>query len=250
MGLDLALGGLVLMAAFRGWLKGFVTQAIRLAGLVAAVYVAVPVRDQSKPYVVEYLPTIRPELVDRLLWWCSAAVSYFVIVGVASMLVAVARRPKFGLEEPSRGDQFAGFGLGTAKGLLLASFVVAGLNTYALPQMSKIAWAEEQRKGSYAWEWNEQYRPAARIWASPPVQRFVEHIQKMGWMRPAGKREGESEKSVQTASRTPKLSVPFHWEGRQPGFDTEGLPELAETIQAIEKKLESRGAPNQGPGHE
>ena len=68
---------------------------------------------------------------------CSAVGSYFVIVGVASLLVAVARRPTFGLDEPSRGDQFAGFGLGTAKGLIVASFVVAGLKNYALPQIEQ-----------------------------------------------------------------------------------------------------------------
>ena len=32
MGLDLALGVIVLLAAIRGWLKGFVLQAIRLSG--------------------------------------------------------------------------------------------------------------------------------------------------------------------------------------------------------------------------
>ena len=64
-------------------------------------------------------------------------------------------------------------------------------------------------------------------------------------MSPAVKQEGESEKSVQTASRTPKLSVPFGLGGGPPGLDTNGLdPELTETIQAIEKKLESRRAPN------
>ena len=42
MGLDLALGGLVLISAIRGWLKGFLVQAIRLAGLVASVYAAGP----------------------------------------------------------------------------------------------------------------------------------------------------------------------------------------------------------------
>ena len=83
MGLDLALGGLVLFVAIRGWFRGFVVQAIRLGGLVAAAYAAVPVRDQAKPYALEYFPAMRPELVDRILWWVSAAVSYFVIVGVA-----------------------------------------------------------------------------------------------------------------------------------------------------------------------
>ena len=66
MGLDLVLGGMVLVAAVRGWFKGFVVQAIRLGGLVAAVYAAGPVRDQIKPYALKYHPTIRPDLVDDM----------------------------------------------------------------------------------------------------------------------------------------------------------------------------------------
>ena len=76
MGLDLALGVIVLLGAIRGWLKGFILQAIRLSGVVACVYAADPVRDLAKPYVVPHLPSIRPELVDRLIWWSAAAVSY------------------------------------------------------------------------------------------------------------------------------------------------------------------------------
>src|SRR5262245_50581505 len=164
MGLDLALGGLVLFTAIRGWLKGFVVQAIRLAGRVAPVYAAAPVRDQVKPYIVDQLPTMRPELFDRMLWWVSAVVGYFAIVGVASLLVAVSRRQTFGLAEPNRGDQFAGFGLGFLKGLVFASFVVAGLQKYGGEQIAKIDWAEVQKKESFAWMWHEQYRPAAKIW--------------------------------------------------------------------------------------
>src|SRR4051794_4161085 len=79
MGLDLALGGLVLLTAIRGWLKGFLVQAIRLTGLVSSVYLAAPVRDQVKPYLAGYLPTMRPEVLDRLMWWGSLVVSYFVL---------------------------------------------------------------------------------------------------------------------------------------------------------------------------
>ena len=233
MGLDLALGGLVLITAIRGWLKGFLVQAIRLAGLIASVYVAVPVRDECKPYVVGYLPTLRPELIDRLLWWVSAVVSYFVLVGAASLVVAVARRPTLGIAEPNRGDQFAGFALGVAKGLVLAAFVVAGLQKYGKPHVARVTWAQEQAQGSTAWEWNEQYRPAARIWATPAVQQFVTHIQKMGLNRPSDKAgpEAEAEKPLRTASRTPKLEVPA-------SLDTTDLdPELAQTVESIREDI-------------
>ena len=69
MGLDVALGVIILIAAIRGWLQGFLYQAIRISGLIACVYLAAPVRDQAKPYILPYLPTIHPDLVDRLFWW-------------------------------------------------------------------------------------------------------------------------------------------------------------------------------------
>lgn len=236
MGFDLALGGLVLITAIRGWLKGFLVQAIRLAGLVASVYVAVPVRDECKPYVVAYLPTLRPELIDRLLWWCSALVSYFVLVGVASLIVAVARRPIYGIAEPNRGDQLAGFGLGLVKGLVAAAFVVAGLQKYAAPHIARVAWAEEQSQSSTAWEWNQRYRPAARIWATPAVRQFVAHVQRMGLNSPASQPEAEAEveKPVQTASRAPKLEVPATPD------DTAGLdPELVRAVEQIRVELQA-----------
>ena len=41
MGLDLGLGVVILIAAFRGWFQGFVSQTVRLGVLVASVYAAV-----------------------------------------------------------------------------------------------------------------------------------------------------------------------------------------------------------------
>src|SRR3954468_9545913 len=91
MGLDLALGVIVLLSAIRGWLRGFLLQAIRLAGMIACVYVADPVRDLAKPHVLPHLPSIRPELVDRLLWWSSAACSYVVLVGMATLILKLTQ---------------------------------------------------------------------------------------------------------------------------------------------------------------
>src|SRR4051794_5163117 len=102
MGLDLALGGLVLLVALRGWFKGFVVQAIRLGALVAAAYAAVPAREYAKPYVAEYLPTIRADISGRLMWWVAAIVCYFVFAGVASLAAGVARKNTFGLVEKNR----------------------------------------------------------------------------------------------------------------------------------------------------
>src|SRR3954464_3407468 len=107
MGLDLVLGAIVLVSAIRGWLKGFLLQAIRLSGLVACVYLADPVRDLAKPYVLPHLPSVRPELVDRLLWWSAGAISYVALVGFATFVHKLSRRQTFGIAEPNRNDQYA-----------------------------------------------------------------------------------------------------------------------------------------------
>jgi len=132
--------------AIRGWLKGFVLQAIRLGGLVACVFAADPVRDVSKPEILPYLPTIRPELIDRGLWWTSAVLSYVVLVGFASLAVKLYRRKPFGLEERNRSDQIAGSMLGIAKGFVLVAFLTAGIQQYALGHLQSLPWAAGARK--------------------------------------------------------------------------------------------------------
>jgi uncharacterized membrane protein required for colicin V production len=187
MGLDVALGVVILIAAIRGWLQGFIYQVIRFGGLIACVYLADPVRDQVKPYVLPHLPTIQPELVDRLFWWISAGLSYVVIVGVSTLLLKITRRPEIPGIPPQRprNDQFAGFLLGIAKGALVGAFLVAALQKFALKQIETIPWAEAQAKTSLAIQWDEHYHPALRIWNSVPVRHFVNHIQRMGLQSPA-----------------------------------------------------------------
>ena len=210
MGLDLALGVVVLLGAIRGWLKGFVLQATRLAGLVACVYAADPVRDVVKPYVVPHLPSIRPELIDRLIWWVAAATCYVVIVGLATSIYKLSQRQAFGIGEPRRNDQYAGFALGAAKGLIVAVFLVSALERYAVQRVKGIAWAEEQVHSSKVIKWNDQYQPAARIWASPPVRHFVDHVQRMGLKHPEPGSVPAEGKPLQAAStRAPRLLVPI-----------------------------------------
>ena len=186
MGLDVALGVIILIAAIRGWLQGFVYQTIRLAGLVACIFLAEPVRDQAKPHVMTYLPAIPAEIVDRLLWWVSAVFSYVVIVGVTSLVIKMTRRPEIpGIRPDSpRNDQFAGFLLGAAKGVLIAAFMTAGIQKYAIRQVGAIPWADQQVKTSQALRWNEQYQPASKIWLSQPVQQLVNRVKYMGLQRP------------------------------------------------------------------
>jgi uncharacterized membrane protein required for colicin V production len=209
MGLDVALVIVILIAAIRGWLQGFVYQTVRLGGLVACVYLANPVRDQGKPYILRYLPTIPPEVMDRILWWVAAALSYVVLVGGTTLVLKMTKRPEIPGVPPqrSRNDQFAGFLLGIAKGLLVAAFVTHGIQTFALKQVETISWAKDQTRSSWALKWDSQFHPAARIWDSVPVQHLANHIQRMGWgyvpAPPAATGEdAQGHPVVQTASRT------------------------------------------------
>jgi uncharacterized membrane protein required for colicin V production len=209
MGLDLTLAVVILIAALRGWFQGFVSQAVRLGGIIACVYLAEPVRDYAKPNILPHLPSIQPELVDRLLWWVSAAVTYVVLVGGASLVIKMTRRPEIpGISQSGRNDQFAGFLLGAAKGVLVAAFAIAGVQKYALDQIKTVSWGEEQVKTSWALKWSDAYQPVPRIWSSPPVRHFVNYVERMGLSKPgepsqvpAGlEDEGESP-PVRTASR-------------------------------------------------
>jgi uncharacterized membrane protein required for colicin V production len=208
MGLDVVLGVIILIAAFRGWFQGFVSQAVRIASLVACVYLADRVRDYARPYVVPYLLTIQPDLIDRLLWWVSAVATWIVLVGVAMLFIKMTRRPEIpGISQSGRNDQFAGFLLGSAKGSLVAAFLAAGILKYGSEPIERVSWAQEQVKTSWALRWSDTYQPVPRIWSARPVRHFVEHIQRMGLKKPgeglqspAGG-ELEEESPVRTASR-------------------------------------------------
>jgi uncharacterized membrane protein required for colicin V production len=243
MGLDVALGVVILIAAIRGWLQGFVYQAIRLAGLVACIYLAAPVREQAKPYVVAYLPTIPPEWLDRLLWWSAAAISYVVLVGVTTLAIKMTRRPEIpGIPAPSsRNDQFAGFLLGAAKGALVAAFMTAGIQKYALNQVAAIPWAEQQVKTSMALQWNAQYQPAAKIWLSPPVQHVVIRVQRMGLSGPGQPIEKAVEQPVvQTASRAtdPPEAVET---SKFPKAASSASAEMVKAVEEINAAFDARG---------
>jgi uncharacterized membrane protein required for colicin V production len=215
MGLDLALGVIILLAAFRGWFQGFVSQAVWIGGLIACVYLAEPVRDYGKPYVLPYLPTISPEFIDPLLWWVSAVITLVVLVGVVNLVIKLTRRPEIpGIPQAGRNDQFAGFMLGAAKGLLVAAFATAAIQKYAMVPIKAVPWAEEQVKTSWALKWNEDYHPVPWLWSSRPIRHFVNHIERMGLRKPgepsilpAGEEGDGSAPPVRTASRSTDVNV-------------------------------------------
>jgi hypothetical protein len=173
------------------------------------VYLAEPVRDYAKPYVLPYLPSISPGLVDRLLWWVSSAVTYVVLVGVATLVIKMTRRPEIpGIPQSGRNDQFAGFMLGASKGVLVAALATAAIERYGMEPIKTVPWAEEQVKTSWAAKWNEEFHPVPRIWASPPVRHLVNYVDQMGLRKPGepsqspASEEAEGEgPAVRTASR-------------------------------------------------
>ena len=124
-------------------------------------------------------------MLGRMLWWSSAVASYIAIVGLGSLAVKLYRRRPYGEPEPNRADQFAGFWLAAAKGTVVAAFLVGAIDRYVLTYARQLPWAAEQAKTSQALVWNEQYRPADRIWSAPPVQMFVAHVRTMGVDGPA-----------------------------------------------------------------
>lgn len=265
MGLDLALGVIILITAFRGWFKGFISQAVRIGGLIACVYLADPIRDYAKPRVLPYLPTIPPEFVDPVLWWVSAVLTYVVLVGVVTLVIKTTRRPEIpGLPESSRNDQFAGLLLGLVKGALIAVFLTAGIQKFALVHIQSIAWADDQAKNSRALKWNEQYQPALRIWNSQPVTHFRNHIQRMGLEapKPSAGPDGASEAAgnppVQTAIRTSERELERPDQTQIPGGSDPGAsssppvkyhlldPDLAKAAEEIKPDTKAP-ATDKGP---
>jgi uncharacterized membrane protein required for colicin V production len=238
MGLDLILACLVLIAAVRGWLQGFVTQAIRLGGLVACVYEAAPVRDLARPHLEGYLKGIRPELFDRMLWWAACVVSYVVTVGLASLLVRAYRRRPYGEPDLYRGDQAAGLVLGGLKGVAVALLLTAALDRYALGTLKSLGWAEQQVMESHALVWTQRYHPVTRAWNWPPVQTFVAHVQKMGVKPP----EASQAPATATAARTGESPRPLE-------IDRGQLPPAADQISGIDAAIEAieRQLPPEAP---
>jgi uncharacterized membrane protein required for colicin V production len=214
MGLDLALGIIILVAAFRGWFQGFISQAVKIASVVACIFLADPVRAYAKPHVLPYLTSIDSNFTDRLLWWVAAVILYVLLVGLGTLIIKMTRRPEIpGLTQTARNDQFAGFLLGTAKGLLVAAFATAGIQKYAMDQVKMVTWAQDQVTASWAIKWNEQYRPASWIWSSRPVRHLVTRVQRMGLQAPGSPDRSVPDSNrdegpeVRTASRHPSLEI-------------------------------------------
>jgi hypothetical protein len=202
--MDLILGAMVLVSALRGWFRGFFSQAIRLGAIVGGVYLAAPVRDLARPIVADRMTSMAPELLDRILWWVAAVVSYVVLSGTATGLLsaysrrAARSRAAEGLAGGNyRGDQSAGFLLGAAKGAVVVAFVVASIQQYAPEYLKHGGWVGQQVETSHLLALSARFEPARRIWESQPVRVFVDHVRTMG-LGPEGVEDGEGAEAGDT----------------------------------------------------
>ena len=248
MGLDLALAGIVLVTAIRGWFKGFMVQAIRLAAIVASVYVAAPLRDEIKSRAMEYLPKIPPQALDRLLWSVAVTISFVLLSGVASFAVAIVRRQTYGTNDSGPGDRFAGFGFGIVKGVIIVAILLSLVQNFGEKYLLSIPMAQEQTKESFAWKLNSDYHPGDRIWAFPPVQLFVNQVKQMGMTTPESSASSPSsvptakdEVSARTEGRAPKLLLNARGEK---GFNPDDPlnSDLGAPFRAIQDALQTLGA--------
>ncbi len=112
-----------------------------------------------------------------------------------------------------------------------------------MPEISKnVSWAGSQANGSLALKWTEQYRPVPRIWAAPPVRRFVEHIQRNG-LKGNPKIDSEATEPDQVAERAtlesltrpPRLDLPS---GVPDPTDLD--PDVARALEDIKAELRQR----------
>ena len=161
----------------------------------------------------------------------------------------MTRRPEIpGIAQSGRNDQFAGFLLGAAKGLLIAAFVTAGIQKYAMEPIKTVTWAEEQVKTSWALQWSEAYQPVPRIWSSRPVRHFVNHIERMGLRKPgersqspAGEEDDGEGPPVRTASR-PSRSWKSRADARRSAGPDSLVPPTASTREPLAARLSRRSS--------
>jgi hypothetical protein len=128
----------------------------------------------------------------------------------------------------SRNDQFAGFLLGAAKGLVVAAFLTAGLQTYGTELVHNAAWVQQQTNGSLALKWTDQYQPVPKIWSTPAVRRFVNQIQRNGLKGPSDS-EGDEPRQVAEAESEAEAATETTNE------------EIAKAVEEAKAQLQLRG---------
>ena len=249
MGLDLVLGLIILIAALRGWFKGFTNQAVRIAGFIACFYLADPVREQARPYVLAKLPTHRSRIAgpDPLVDLRGRLVHRPGGIQHPGHPVD-AHCPGPGVPRSRRDDRFAGSSSARPRDCFSwLSWPRAFRNT-AIDLAHNFPWTERQTEGSYALQWTDRYQPVPRIWscpAGPPVRRAhpAQRSEAIRSKLQAGKQvaertlgRGRGAGAAPRAGRSPRRSAPAGRHIRALDLD----PELVKELEGYKSELQSR----------
>lgn len=201
MGLDIALGLIALSMAISGWRAGFWLQIMRLVCMTVGLYAAEPLSLQLQPYVAQHVKLEDPAMLQRGLWWaCWAAVYTFgsLFLGVAAKVGKWRKSPlQAELEPPGKFDHIAGFAFGLVKAVVLASFMSAAMDRYAIPKIEHKDWAKKYVISSKALEYSRKYEPVPKILSAEPIKSMLTIIQEKGL-------GGESTKDLISRLEIPK----------------------------------------------
>lgn len=122
--LDGVWGAIILLLLLRGFLRGFLQEAMELVGLGAAAYVAARLYEPLSQWLVERVPEL-PEAAARAGSFAMVAAAVLALVAVLSgMVVHLAR-----MSPLSWVDTLAGAMLGALKGLAVVSALVVAIST-------------------------------------------------------------------------------------------------------------------------
>lgn len=184
MGLDIALGLIALSMAVSGWRAGFWLQTMRLICLVVGLYAAEPISIQAQPYVAQHIKLEDPAMLQRGLWWASWLAVYTLGSMVLSMVARIGKWRKSPLqaelEPPGKFDPFGGFIFGLAKAGLVAAFLAAAMDRYAIPKIEHKDWAKKYVLTSRALTYSRKYEPIPKILSAEPVKSMLTIIQEKG----------------------------------------------------------------------
>ena len=182
MGLDIALGLIALGMAVSGWRNGFWVQIMRLICLVAGLYLAEPIALRAEPYVSQHIKIEDAKLLQRGLWWGSWLVVYTLGSMIVSMAARVGRWRKSPLqaelEPPGNFDPIMGFLFGLTKAAVVAAFITAALDRYAIEKIQHRDWAKNYVVNSKALVYSRQYEPVPKILGAEPVKSMLTMMDK------------------------------------------------------------------------
>ena len=120
--LDVVLLCLLGVAALRGFFHGLVREVLRLAGLVAAVWVARAFGDAGAAALKPYLPGFPPAVVYGIAVTAIGLAVLFAVAIVAGLVRRGAEAAGLGFA-----DRLGGGALGVVEGALLAALLMAAL---------------------------------------------------------------------------------------------------------------------------